>query len=330
MFRICLVGALMAPLGFVLGLAANPAGHGDAGDAASGSQASRGRDRKEAILPRRHASEDSQLAAGKFLVARRDIPDPFFAETVILLLQYDRKGAMGLIINRPTRMPVSRLLGDLEAAKQRKDPVYLGGPVSPGGVLALFRSEAKPGDARHIFADVYLISSRQALDKAVSSGAGPSRLRLYAGYSGWAPGQLESEMRLGTWRIFQADAEAVFHPDPESVWPRLIRRTELLRATVVPYSAFSMPCGRIHAPGSSREMQPAAGIAGTVSSTAPAARSQLWRGVSYRKFRTSMMSEASRSREENRIRLPSAETANPASPNGRRRPNFSSVTTRSV
>jgi putative transcriptional regulator len=236
MRRILLASVLMVPMAFLVGLSANlmrrgvvrPVCHLASPAADLPGQASPMRER--AMAHRLPASENSQLAAGKFLVARRDLPDPFFAETVILLLQYDKNGALGLIVNRPTGIPVSRLLRDLEAARQRKDPVYLGGPVSPGGVLALLRSGAKLGDARHVFADVYLVSSRQALEKAVSDRAEPSALRIYMGYSGWAPGQLDGEMRLRTWHIFQGDPELVFHPDPESVWPRLIRRTELIRA----------------------------------------------------------------------------------------------------
>lgn len=249
MRRILLASVLIVPMAFLLGLSANllgrgvvrPACHLASPAADPPGQASPMGERPMApLLP---ASENNQLAAGKLLVARRDLPDPFFAETVILLLQYDKNGAMGLIVNRPTGIPVSRLLRDLGAAKQRKDPVYLGGPVSPGGVLALLRSGAKPGDARHVFADVYLVSSRQSLEKAISDRAEASALRIYMGYSGWAPGQLDGEMRLHTWHIFQGDPELVFHPDPDSVWPRLIRRTELIRAGAPRLPTASIPRG---------------------------------------------------------------------------------------
>src|ERR1700733_10684002 len=70
------------------------------------------------------------LGVGKLLVASRSLGDPDFAETVVLLVHYDEKGALGLILNRRTHIPLSRVL-DLEAAKDRSDPVYLGGPVGP-------------------------------------------------------------------------------------------------------------------------------------------------------------------------------------------------------
>src|SRR5262245_30650641 len=84
------------------------------------------------------------LAAGKFLIAKRDLTDPNFAETVVLLIRYDEKGAMGLIVNRPTKVPLSKVFADIPAAKGRKDPVYLGGPVGLEGALGLLRASKQP------------------------------------------------------------------------------------------------------------------------------------------------------------------------------------------
>ena len=151
-----------------------------------------------------------ELAATRFLVARRDLPDPNFAHTVVLLVDYDEDGAMGLIINRPTRVPLSRLFQELEPARGLKDPAYVGGPVAPVGVMALL-----------------LVSTLEPLEKAMEAGADASELRVYIGYSGWAAGQLDSEVKLGSWHIFNGDPGAVFDSDPGSLWERLIQRTEL-------------------------------------------------------------------------------------------------------
>lgn len=166
------------------------------------------------------------LAPGKFLIARRSLLDPNFARTVVLLARYGEAGAMGLIINRRTKLPLSRALEGLKDAKNRPEPIYLGGPVEISGVLALLRSSLKPEDARHVFTDVYLISSKTALEKALAAGAESTTLRAYLGYSGWAAGQLEREIELGSWAIWRGDAAAVFDPDPETVWTRLIQKTE--------------------------------------------------------------------------------------------------------
>jgi putative transcriptional regulator len=167
------------------------------------------------------------LAAGKFLVARRGLPSPFFAETVIFLTHHDRKGAMGLIVNRPTDVPLSRALREIPGSQAREDFLYEGGPVENRGVLALLRSRGKLEGAQHVVADVYLIASKALLEKTLASGPLPSSFRVYLGYSGWGPGQLEREMEMGSWFVLDPGAGAAFDKDPETLWSRLIRLTEL-------------------------------------------------------------------------------------------------------
>ena len=109
------------------------------------------------------------LGVGKLLVASRSLGDPDFAETVVLLVRYDEKGALGLILNRRTHIPISRVL-DLEAAKDRSDPLYLGGPVGPSAVFALFESPAKMEKAENIFGGVYMISDKELSNKQCRRG----------------------------------------------------------------------------------------------------------------------------------------------------------------
>jgi putative transcriptional regulator len=176
------------------------------------------------------------LAAGKFLVASRDLGDPNFAQSVVLLISYEEsKGAMGLIVNRRTEVPLSRVFEDLKSAKGRTDEVYLGGPVELSTVMALMKSSVKPSGGELVFGDVYLMASKTALEKAIDDHPEPGSFHVFVGYAGWGPGQLEHEVELGAWNIMSAEAPLVFHPDPDSIWPRLIRRTEsqiarLLRA----------------------------------------------------------------------------------------------------
>jgi putative AlgH/UPF0301 family transcriptional regulator len=169
-----------------------------------------------------------ELGPGTFLVASRDLGDPNFSETVILLLRYDEEqGAMGLIVNRRTDLPLSRVFEDVKSAKGRKDLAYMGGPVEPGDVLALLKSSAKLEDADRVFGNVYLISDKDLLEKTLADKAEPGVFHVFLGYAGWGPGQLEHEVDLGAWHIVPADAASLFDADPDSVWPRLIRRTEL-------------------------------------------------------------------------------------------------------
>lgn len=176
----------------------------------------------------------ANLAAGKFLAAHRDLADPNFAETVVLLVHYDKDGAMGLIINRQTKIPLSRVLEGFEHAEGRKDPVYFGGPVLPNGILGLLRSPTKVEKARHIFSDVYLLSNKELLEKALAAGTRQNAFRIYLGYSGWGAGQLEHELDLGMWYVFRGDPRMVFDPYPDSVWPRLVQRTQLQIARRAP------------------------------------------------------------------------------------------------
>ena len=173
-----------------------------------------------------------ELAPGKLLIAHRRLLDPNFTRTVVLLVRYSDEGAMGLIVNRPTKVPLSRALEGLPDAKSRPDPVYLGGPVELGGVVALVRSRVKLEDARHVFSDVYLLSSKASLERALAAGAESSALRAYLGYSGWGAGQLEREIELGSWLLYRGDPVTVFDPDPDTVWSRLIQKTEARIALV--------------------------------------------------------------------------------------------------
>lgn len=167
------------------------------------------------------------LAAGEFLIAPREPMDPHFATTVVLLISYDEGGAVGLVINRPTEIPIARALEGLKPAKKASGHVYAGGPVQPEAVFALYRAERKAGKGKRLFGDVYLASTRPGLESALASKRTAEALRVYLGYTGWAPGQLEHEMDLDVWRILPADAQSVFSPDASSVWPRLIEKTEM-------------------------------------------------------------------------------------------------------
>lgn len=167
------------------------------------------------------------LGAGKLLVASRKLGDPNFAETVVLLVRYDAEGVVGLILNRRTHVPLSRVLEGLKAAKGRSDPVYLGGPVETPAVFALFQSPAKLEGAEHIFGGVYLVSTKPLFEQAISARPDPGVFHVYLGYAGWTKNQLRKEVELGAWFIFPPDAETVFDSDPDSLWPQMIQKTEL-------------------------------------------------------------------------------------------------------
>jgi len=163
------------------------------------------------------------LGAGKLLVASRDLRDPNFTRTVILLVRYGEEGVVGLVINHRSTVALSRLFEDL---KDQTEPVYVGGPVETKSVLALLRSRVKPADAERVLADVSLIASEDLLQKTLSSGGEPENVHVYLGYAGWTVPQLENEVEQGAWYIFPGVAGLVFDSNPDTLWTRLIRRTE--------------------------------------------------------------------------------------------------------
>jgi putative AlgH/UPF0301 family transcriptional regulator len=174
------------------------------------------------------------LGAGKLLVASRGLADPHFAKTVVLLVHYDAEGVAGLILNRRTDVPLSRVLEGLKAAKHRSDPVYLGGPVETPAVFALLQSPAKVEGAQQIFGAVYLISTKTLFEQMISARPDPSGFHVYLGSAGWTDDQLQKEVELGAWFIFPADAETVFNSNPDSLWSQMIQKTELKLAATGP------------------------------------------------------------------------------------------------
>lgn len=170
---------------------------------------------------------DRSPATGRFLVAERQLDDPNFVETVVLLVDYDSDGAMGLIVNWPTEAPVGMLLPDLEGIERRADTVWVGGPVSRQLMMMLMRSEEDLPGAERVFADVHFSSSRELLERLAAGAVEVGAVRLYSGYAGWAPGQLEMELAVGGWRVLPGDSELIFDTDPDAIWSRLMARDEI-------------------------------------------------------------------------------------------------------
>jgi putative AlgH/UPF0301 family transcriptional regulator len=126
-------------------------------------------------------------------------------------------------------VPLSQVL-DLKAAKDRPDPVYFGGPVEPLAVFALFQSSAKIDKAENVFPGVYMISDKDVFEKTLSTQPDSHLFHVYLGYAGWTQDQLQTEVKMGAWFVFPADAATVFNSDPDSLWLHMIRKTELQMA----------------------------------------------------------------------------------------------------
>lgn len=183
------------------------------------------------------SKKPEDLAVGKILITPRNAPDPLFAESAILLVRYSETSALGLMLNLPTTVPVSRALKEIKGAAGHSDPVFVGGPVEPGTVLTLARAPHKPEGAENVFGNIYLIAARAGLEKALTGSTNPRGVRIYLGYCGWGPRQLESEMRRGGWYIFDRSEDLAFDTAPETLWTRLAAKTELRMVRL----GFSLP-----------------------------------------------------------------------------------------
>ena len=171
------------------------------------------------VMPQ--TAPQAALSAGRFLVAGEHLRDPNFAQTVVLLLNYGERGARGVIINRRSDVKLAAVFPRISGLHQRPDTVYLGGPVSRNQLLILLRSDGPPRRSEHVVDDIYVSTNRQALVDALNR-AGSAH--VYAGYAGWAPGQLDREVARGDWHVVPADAATVFSDRPAKVWRELIEK----------------------------------------------------------------------------------------------------------
>jgi putative transcriptional regulator len=176
-------------------------------------------------------------AAGRLLIATGGLADPNFSRTVVLLLDHDSTGTIGVVLNRPTTLAVAEALPSWASLVGPPPPVlFQGGPVGLESALALATLAAVPVDAaaapvgwRGVVGAIGMID----LD-ARTEDIGPAlrELRVYAGYSGWGPGQLDSELAGGAWLVVDSEPADAFCAEPEKLWSRVWRRQPGERAFV--------------------------------------------------------------------------------------------------
>ncbi len=183
------------------------------------------------LFPTRSGSAGSDaVKPGIFLYAAPGVDSGTFTESVVLIVRHDEEeGSLGLILNRPTRLSVREAIPPLGEMKELELALYFGGPVQPEAMLALMRAVKPPDGALRVLPDVYFSTEMKAVKEAARRPDAASRLRVYAGYAGWAPGQLAAEMRQGAWVVAPGRAAAIFREDPSTLWPEvheLMNRSE--------------------------------------------------------------------------------------------------------
>lgn len=175
------------------------------------------------------------------LIANPHLSDPNFSHSVVLICQHGSEGTVGLILNRPTEVPLAKALRDIPALQGTAFRLYAGGPVQPTGILLLLQMDEQPSNTRPVLDHIYWGGNVEALTQVLREGKPTQTFRAYAGHAGWAPGQLESEMAAGAWATVAADPATIFTTQPEALWAQLI---EALRAPsiigIVPPSSLAV------------------------------------------------------------------------------------------
>jgi putative transcriptional regulator len=168
--------------------------------------------------------DDAQPMKSILLVARKNMPDPYFRDSVVLVTQSGGPTPFGVIVNRPTDVPLSRVFPDIERLRSRDETLFFGGPVMPEQLVVVFRAAVPPTEAIEVLEGVYMSLSGELLRELLGRENPVESLRVFAGHAGWAPGQLESEVARGDWHLVVADARMVFEENPERLWQELERR----------------------------------------------------------------------------------------------------------
>jgi putative transcriptional regulator len=157
---------------------------------------------------------------GVLLVAKPGLADPNFRETVVLVTQAADSSTVGVILNRPTSRKHER----------GGAPIDFGGPVMGEVLVALFRAERAPEAAAfRVLKDVYLSMHPENLEHVLAQRG--VQYRLFAGFSGWAPGQLQNEMQRDGWYVLPAAADVLFRKDTKGMWDELVRKARARVAT---------------------------------------------------------------------------------------------------
>jgi putative transcriptional regulator len=148
---------------------------------------------------------------GRLLVASPALTDPNFDRTVVLLLEHGPDGAMGVVLNRPTEVPIADALPGWEAIVSEPTLLFVGGPVGDGLGVGL---SVLP-DGSHDIVD---------LNVDPSDGTVPAPVRVFLNYSGWGPGQLENELAAHAWLVVDALPSDIVTPAPNRLWRDVLRR----------------------------------------------------------------------------------------------------------
>lgn len=165
-------------------------------------------------------SEAEHFLKGQLLLDSGQLSGSFFQRTVLLICQHDAEGAFGLVLNRATGSKVGDMIvADLPDAL-KSCPLYLGGPVEPSA-LSFLHTDGYLADA-NVMPNLSLGHSLDSLVELGESFSPTRKIKMFAGYAGWSPGQLEGEMKRKAWLAHPASLDLIFDADPEQLWQKIL------------------------------------------------------------------------------------------------------------
>lgn len=156
-----------------------------------------------------------RLKPGTLLSARPALEDPDFTGTIVLVCRHEQDGAYGLVLNRPSHMPLREIFEHPPEGEPVTRRVYIGGPVQPTELQILQLGEEAAPDSMEIAPGVHMGGRWETLEEILAPE--PERLRLFLGYSGWGEGQLDAELAAGAWDVWEPDLLRLLET-PEEVW----------------------------------------------------------------------------------------------------------------
>lgn len=156
---------------------------------------------------------------GSLLVAGGSLMDPNFRRTVVVITEYGAEGAVGLVLNRPAPVTVAEAAPPLATLVEPGSHIFVGGPVQPEAAIVLADFESFDVDGRIVIGSIGLLSTYRG-----ESDAGIRRARVFAGYAGWGPGQLEGEIAEEAWIIEDALPGDIFTEEPGRLWSTVLAR----------------------------------------------------------------------------------------------------------
>jgi putative transcriptional regulator len=171
---------------------------------------------------------------GRLLVATPVLSEGIFDRSVVLVLEHDDEGALGVVLNKPSTTEVAGPLPDWARLAASPTVVFVGGPVTPEAAVCLARARGKNGAEGW----TPLVGGVGSLDLSADADAvAPDieELRVFSGYSGWSSGQLESEIEAGAWFVVDPVDDDILSGEPDSLWHRVLRRQ---RGRLALYAAF--------------------------------------------------------------------------------------------